>query len=116
MGWIQYHRVKKGKKKLSCVLPNLLLNRVERYFVILSKMRTILMFFYWGGEQKIYKASSMTQGRKVYHNTSNQMTAGAFFSVPPNLPLKFCSLYQNPQIRVEKIRRPLWLCVNDFKK
>lgn len=58
----------------------------------------------------------MSQGRKAYHNTSNQMTAGAFFSVPPNLPLKFCSLYQNPQIRVEEIRRPLWLCVNYFKK
>lgn len=43
------------------------------------------------------------------------MTAGVLLPLY-NFPLIFCNLYKNLQIRVKKIRRPLWLCVNCFKK
>lgn len=46
--------------------------------------------------------------------TRRQQVCSFLFTT--NLPLKFCHLHKNLQIKVKKIRRPLWQCVNRFKK
>lgn len=45
-----------------------------------------------------------------------QVTSGQQVPSSPSHPLQYCSFYKIPPNRVEKIKRPLWLCVNYFKK
>lgn len=115
MGWIQYQRGKTWEKTMILYFTSCPTEKDGALFGhSVIKLRNFRYSPTKIEEQKMCKTSSVTQHRKVDLKYPGDRRCSFLFKAL--FFFKCCNFYKNLQIRVKKIQRPLWLCVNCFKK